>query len=177
MLHRIKQVQSIFDALKEKGIAKVKICFSGGGDSGQIDDVKLIDATGKNVVTRFTRRWDFKSKTWLPASESFPEMSYIAADFKGDFVYQATSDIVEAIEDIGYDLIEWCGVNFYYNDGGYGEVEIEVETLKFNMFVCELIYVYDEDGDCVEDPSSNQVFGASGHLLGEEAKNESAISQ
>jgi hypothetical protein len=104
-------------------------------------------------------------------------MSYIAADFRGEFVYQATTDVIEALEDIGYDLIEWCGIDYYNNDGGYGEIEIEVETLKFNMFVCEWIYVYDEDGDCIEGPSSNQVFGSSGHLLGEEAKNEPAVSQ
>lgn len=178
MLHGIKQVQSIFDALIEKGIAKVKVCFSGGGDEGQIDDIKLIDETGNNIAGKFTRRWDFNTKTWLPASESFPEMSYIAADFKGDFVYQATSDIIEALEDVGYDLIEWCGVDYYNNDGGYGEIEIKVDTLQFNMFVCELVYTYEDDtGEFVEDPSSKQVFGASGHLLGEETKNEPAVSQ
>jgi hypothetical protein len=177
MLQNVKDVQSIFDALKEKGIAKVKVCFSGGGDSGQLDDVKLLDATGKNIVTKFTKRWDFKSKTWLPASESFPEMSYAATNFKGDMVPQSTSDIVEALEDVGYDLMEWCGVDYYNNDGGYGEIEIEVETLKFNMFVCELIYEYDEYGDEVEDPSDDRVFDASGHLLGEEAKNEPVVSQ
>lgn len=83
--------------LKDLGIVKVQVHYSGGGDDGCIDntDAYILDENGKE-------KWD------------------------GDIV---PDDFLGIFEEVLYNFIsrnvEWDWVN---NDGGYGSLEINVDT-------------------------------------------------
>ena len=83
--------------LKDLGIVKVQVHYSGGGDEGCIDntDAYILDENGKE-------KWD------------------------GDIV---PDDFLGIFEEVLYNFIsrnvEWDWVN---NDGGYGSLEINVDT-------------------------------------------------
>ena len=83
--------------LKDLGIVRVQVHYSGGGDDGCIDntDAYILDKNGKEI-------WD---------------RDIVPDDFLGVF------------EEVLYNFIsrnvEWDWVN---NDGGYGTIEINVDT-------------------------------------------------
>tara|TARA_R100001440_G_scaffold37685_2_gene57171 strand:- start:16809 stop:17189 length:381 start_codon:yes stop_codon:yes gene_type:complete len=83
--------------LKDLGIVKIQIHYSGGGDDGCIDsaDAYILDENGKE-------KWD---RDIVPV------------------------DFLDMFEEVLYNFIsknvEWDWVN---NDGGYGSLEINVDT-------------------------------------------------
>ena len=83
--------------LKDLGIVKVQVHYSGGGDDGCIDntDAYILDKNGKEI-------WD---------------RDIVPDDFLGVFE--------EALYNFISRNVEWDWVN---NDGGYGSLEINVDT-------------------------------------------------
>jgi len=105
-----KEIDSLFAQLRLHNVAKIVITFEGAGDSGSIDSVSLMDASDKHVTTPIT--------TILWTSENYHD-----AGKPKDTTLQA------ALEDLGYQMLDKTGVDWYNNDGGYGEIVINISNI------------------------------------------------
>lgn len=92
--------------LRDAGYIKLIIRYSGGGDSGDIDEVLAEDAGGNEQYIN--------------------EIDNIDKEAISDYVYY---NLLEGIED------------WYNNDGGYGEIEVDLNTLEYS--ISNNIRVYD----------------------------------
>jgi hypothetical protein len=63
---------AVFAILKDKGVAKVEVQYSGGGDEGGVNEIYLYDNAGKQVASMeeyygASSVWDEATKTYKPA--------------------------------------------------------------------------------------------------------------
>lgn len=86
----------IIEKLKDKGVNNITIEYSGGGDSGDIENISFCDFEGNNV--------DIPTDDDYSAIENFAYYNYL-----------------NNIED------------WWNNDGGYGEMTINLETLEYTI--------------------------------------------
>ena len=89
--------------LRDQGLVKIEITYSGGGDDGCIDTYSGYEIDSK----------DGKEK-WV--QDSVPTKFQNEFD---DYIYEFISD-----------NIEWDWIN---NDGGYGTINIDLETGKLTI--------------------------------------------
>jgi hypothetical protein len=66
---------SVFAALKKKGVAKAEVYYSGGNDEGGVNDIALLDAAGKNVGNLqeyygAPQTWDEATQRWVSAPDT-----------------------------------------------------------------------------------------------------------
>ncbi len=101
-----QQILPILVKLKDKGINKIEITFSGSGDSGDIDDLIYYDINGKYYYSR--------------------EM--VGNSYMTDHEYDLLqSDCYEFIDD----AIE--GADWYNNEGGFGNITLDLDTMTANV--------------------------------------------
>lgn len=95
--------------LKDKGVTKIEITFSGSGDSGDIDELEFY--TGTDYISNYSR-------------EDKPHMK----DYISDEQYNK-------LRDACYELIDECieGADWYNNDGGYGRIDINLESMTADV--------------------------------------------
>ena len=61
---------AVFAELRKRGITKVVVGFSGGGDEGGVDDISLFNAEGKVGTLQESyagETYDPATKKWIPA--------------------------------------------------------------------------------------------------------------
>lgn len=97
-------------SLKDKGVTKIEISFSGSGDSGDVDELEFY--TGDQYISKYSREDDK------------PQMK----DYLSDVDYQK-------LRDQCYELIDECieGADWYNNDGGYGRIDIDLNSLTADV--------------------------------------------
>jgi len=87
---------TLFIKLKELNVERITIDFSGSGDSGSIDAIRLLDLDDNEI------------------------------DNNGD--------LNESIEELGYDILENSfEYDWYNNEGGSGELTINLNDLKWSI--------------------------------------------
>jgi len=101
-----QQVLPILVKLKDKGINKLEINFSGSGDSGDIDDIIYYDINGKHHY-----------------SSEMVQDSYINDQEYTLLQNDCYEFIDEAIE----------GADWYNNDGGFGDITIDLDTMTADV--------------------------------------------
>ena len=108
---------AVFDALANAGITSVTVTFNGGGDSGQIEDIRA-DAGDKAVA--------------LPDIQI--EIQHALWEGKLDRV---ETPFREAIEQLCFDCLsqEHCG--WENNDGGSGDFLFHVEDRRIELDFCQ----------------------------------------
>jgi len=110
----------VLPVLRANNVPRVTVCFDGCGDSGSISDVCFEGG-------------DFNGKTTMA------EIITIARNFAdGRWVSDRTvgpKPVSDAIEEIVYDYLEETGIDWYNNDGGYGELVIDVESGTISLDV------------------------------------------
>lgn len=117
----LENLRRILRVLREHSVAEVRISFDGSGDSGTIDDVVFtpqIDAEGIRVQVREAGvRW---------SGEVFSQEAQVS-----------DVTLLAAVEQLADAWIDQAGVNWYDNDGGYGELLIDVQegTIGLNVNV------------------------------------------
>lgn len=96
-------------SLKDKGITKIEITFSGSGDSGDVDDLEFY--TGTEYISKYP-------------DGNKPKMQ----DYISDEQYSK-------LRDECYELIDDCieGADWYNNDGGYGRIDINLESMTADV--------------------------------------------
>lgn len=111
----MENLRRILPVLRQHGIEAVTVSFNGEGDSGSIDDISYAPMERGDEV---------KS---LPV-EHFGTSTYFD---EGQWRRQAglrQSTLNEALDELTYDYLEETGVDWYNNDGGYGELVIDVQA-------------------------------------------------
>lgn len=109
----MENLRAILPTLQAHGITAVSVYFDGSGDEGSIQNIHLQPGDSEETVLA------------LPA-----QIRQSARFLDGDrWVTQTAPNdttIEEAIETITYDFLEETGVDWYNNDGGFGELVINV---------------------------------------------------
>jgi hypothetical protein len=108
-------IQTTFAKLKELGATEVVIFFDGSGDSGSIDSVEIRQSDGKVVPNLDDLFVDY------PVEKS----QYINGEWFNDAEIKQIP-IFDALEKYTYDELERTNVDWYNNDGGFGELRIEL---------------------------------------------------
>jgi hypothetical protein len=106
-------IQTTFAKLKELGATEVVIFFDGSGDSGSIDSVQIRQSDGKPVPNLDDLFVDY------PIEKS----QYINGEWFNDVEIKQIP-IADALEKYTYDELERTNVDWYNNDGGFGELRI-----------------------------------------------------
>mgnify|MGYP000085101357 CR=1 FL=1 len=101
-----QQILPILVKLKDKGINKIEITFSGSGDSGDIDDLIYYDVTDKYYYSR-----DMVKNSYMTDEE----YNLLQND-----CYEFIDDAIE-------------GADWYNNEGGFGNITIDLDTMTANV--------------------------------------------
>lgn len=139
-----ENLRRVLPLLQEPGIREVIVSFDGSGDSGSIWDVRFEPAwEGEEPIVSILKvasRQDPDSRRWIesPVIEEVP--------------------LKEAISTLAYDYLEETDVDWYNNEGGYGDLTIDVRAgtvaLMFHRRLIESTCEYSEAFDI-----------ATGHVL------------
>jgi len=108
---------TVFEALANAGITSVTVTFNGGGDSGQIEDIRA-DA-GDKVVE-------------LPDIQI--EIQHALWEGKLDRV---KTSVREAIEQLCFDYLSQEHSGWENNDGGSGDFLFHVEDRRIELDFCQ----------------------------------------
>ena len=101
-----QQILPILVKLKDKGINKIEITFSGSGDSGDIDDIIYYDINGKYYY-----------------SSQMIDDSYIN-DQEYSLLQNDCYDFID-------DAIE--GADWYNNEGGFGNITLDLDSMTADV--------------------------------------------
>ena len=107
--------QMVHNAMRLLGITKILVDFSGGGDSGQVNEVHFLNAKDEEVdVSRISgqkftlktgsRQFDSNTNMWVPVVED------------------KECDLAEICEQACYDAAEETHLDWCNNEGGQGEL-------------------------------------------------------
>lgn len=111
--------------LHDMGIRFVQCNYSGGGDSGAIDEWGFYDETQRNLID-----WESASFTDESATE---EMDTTSEEMKNAW---------KKVEGIIYNVLNTKVNDWWNNDGGYGSFLMDVTTCEYivanNCYVTEV---------------------------------------
>lgn len=128
--------------LKMLGVGSVVISFAGAGDSGEIDDVYLENPNGDI----FAMPTDMVAWTKQTYGDQQSEQKQVK--------------LRDALEDIGYRVLDETGMDWYNNDGGQGNVYLRVDsgevfTVRVDM---EVNITSTEDHEFEYDPNEDEAI-------------------
>jgi hypothetical protein len=128
--------------LKMLGVAKVGISFQGSGDSGEIDYIELYNANSEDIPMPT----DMVAWTKQVYGEQKPETKQVK--------------LRDALEDIGYRVLDETGMDWYNNEGGQGYVYLNVDSdAVFNVNVdMEINITQTEDHEFLYDPNEDEAI-------------------
>lgn len=110
----IKNKKAILRALRDLGVKKVSICYSGSGDSGCIDHVSFdnnnADRDSTVVIEDRSSKFDHASQSWIDSST------------------QSEVPIAQAVETFCYDLLEEKHGGWENGAGADGSFELDVDS-------------------------------------------------
>lgn len=120
-ISRLKR-EDLLSALQFSGVTKAVVSFDGSGDSGSIDLVMCYDERDQRINPEDEIDWEFISTRWV------------------DGAWQEESSfrpipLTKALEDLCYDMLEQTGIDWYNNDGGFGELRINVTSKQIDLEV------------------------------------------
>jgi len=106
-----ENAQRIINRLEELGCAEeITVTFDGYGDSGAIEDVAIGDAFADQTLDILRIERSFSEGAWTQRETT------------------VAMTLRDAIEHMAYDYISETGVNWYDNDGGFGELVLDMSS-------------------------------------------------
>lgn len=138
----MENVRRILPVLRDHNIMKVTVEFDGSGDSGSIQCVhyNVDNFDGNNVdveVVSVTSRFSSEESRWVRLQEN------------------SRKNLNAAIEALTYDYLDEADVDWYNDDGGFGELVIDVNegtvSLEVNVRVTEVHRELDQVRDIQTD--------------------------
>jgi hypothetical protein len=106
-----QHIKTMFDQLRAAGAAEVVISFDGSGDSGSIEYVSIHNADRQQIQVDQTVIYPKEKSTWID----------------GQWVNEIEHKeipILEALEAYCYDELEKTNIDWYNNEGGFGDMRI-----------------------------------------------------
>lgn len=128
--------KDLMTLLKMLGGERVEVSFSGGGDSGAVDDVSLLDQNGKVIdIAGAELEWEETS-------------SYHDAE-AGEWKTRSTTTMMaldKILTQVTYDALETTQLDWYNNEGGQGTLHIDLteEPPAIELSV-EVNYIHTEN--------------------------------
>lgn len=122
--------------LKVLGGRKVEITFDGSGDSGSIDYVSLLDHDGKEINLvgavfdwhEYVSEFNHDQNQWTTVLKPVPNVP-----------------VAEILKTVCEDALEESGYDWYNNEGGYGQLTIDLTTTPPQITLDVHIRVMDTD--------------------------------
>ena len=130
-----QHVQNLIAQLKLLNVKEFRINFDGGGDDGQIDEIEFYNSNNESFN--------------IPIDT----ISWVYTDY-GQEPKETKVTLHKAIEDLGYEMLDEAGHDWYNNDGGYGTIDVTLEDedgkpsvhMEINIrYLNEDRYEYDDD--------------------------------
>lgn len=115
-------VKTMLQMIKDGGGKEIRVSFDGSGDSGSVESAEIWDGN-KNLNMLFSVDYLETSSSWSKdtgwvKTESVKRMP-----------------VKEALESLCYELLENTGIDWYNNDGGYGELCITLDPVEIKLEV------------------------------------------
>jgi len=111
----MENLRRVLPVLRQHGIEQVTVSFNGEGDSGSIEDILYEPCDNEEAVKA------------LPV-EHISTSSFFDDGQWRRLATPEQSTLNEAIDALTYDYLEETNVDWYNNDGGYGELVIDVQA-------------------------------------------------
>lgn len=110
----METLRCILPVLREHAVRGVTVLFDGCGDSGSIENISY-DAPaafdGQNLTVQHDiTTCHFEDGQWVRTTQT------------------AQTSLNQAIDELTYNYLDETGIDWYNNDGGYGELTINVDT-------------------------------------------------
>jgi hypothetical protein len=125
-------VKQILEMLKGAGADKIIVGFDGSGDSGSVHSVDICDEQGKALQLNFGVVYAVTSSTWKDGKWEQKEEDKMMP-------------VKEALETFCYDMLEKTGIDWYNNDGGFGELTITLDPVEVQLEVNQRYTEYNTD--------------------------------
>lgn len=135
-----QHIKTIFEQLRAAGASTITISFDGSGDSGSIESVNIYDAEGKQMQIDLAVTYPKEKSSWL-------DDKWVTETEEKEI------PIADALEAYCYDELEKTEIDWYNNDGGFGqmtinlddkvEIELEVNT-RYTEYHSETFDLTDE---------------------------------
>ena len=108
----LDNLRCLLPVLRENNIRSISVSFNGGGDDGAIDDI-----TFEPDVSNAVKELQIEC---LASQNFFENGAWIRNVVPKQFT------LCEALDALTYDYLEETGIDWYNDDGGYGELAINV---------------------------------------------------
>jgi len=121
LFYRPDEKERFLAILRENKVQSIRVSFSGGGDSGDIDWVEFSTGVAEDSTENQQRLRDLNFEGWRTKA-SFNESL-------GRYVDEqelVTMSLRQFVERLTYDALERSGLDWYNNDGGQGALDLEV---------------------------------------------------
>jgi hypothetical protein len=112
-----QHVQNLFAQLKLLNVNSFEIEFDGSGDSGQIEGVTFYDSSIEVM--------DIPEDT----------ISWVYSAYGDTKPHEQQVTLHKAVEDLGYQMLEESGHDWYNNEGGYGRISVHMEGSNGKPYV------------------------------------------
>jgi hypothetical protein len=110
--------QTLMTLLKMLGGDKVEVSFSGGGDSGEVNSVELIDPKGGYIVLDNAElEWEAESSDFDAEANKWVKVTKVEL-----------RPLAQILTDITYAALDTTSLDWYNNDGGQGTLTIDLTT-------------------------------------------------
>jgi hypothetical protein len=135
-----QHIKTIFEQLRAAGASSITISFDGSGDSGSIESVDIYNADNQRMQIDLTVIYPKEKSSWV-------DDKWITETEEKEI------PIADALEAYCYDELEKTEIDWYNNDGGFGqmtinlddkvEIELEVNT-RYTEYHSETFDLTDE---------------------------------
>jgi hypothetical protein len=135
-----QHIKTIFEQLRAAGASSITISFDGSGDSGSIESVDIYNADNQRMQIDLTVIYPKEKSTWV-------DDKWVTETEEKEM------PIADALEAYCYDELEKTEIDWYNNDGGFGqmtinlddkvEIELEVNT-RYTEYHSETFDLTDE---------------------------------
>jgi predicted dehydrogenase len=122
-----KQIKTILQMIRAAGGTYITIDFDGSGDSGSIHHIDIAPHNMDFAVTYDEDSSTYSNGEWIKKSEA------------------KTQPVMQALEQICYDMLEVTGIDWYNNDGGFGQLEIDLTKGSVKLEVNQRYTEYSTD--------------------------------
>jgi hypothetical protein len=109
----------IYAALKKLGVKKLRVAYSGSGDSGCIDEIKASDKAGQCVEL---------PQTFVPYTFTHTTYNFQSGSCETAATETKNLPLPEAVEQWSYDLLEEHFAGWENNEGSSGAIAFDIDT-------------------------------------------------
>lgn len=161
-----KEQKTIFlNMLKVLGGHVARVSFSGGGDSGEINDAELLDANMNPInMDGITFEWTSTTDKWVADATSDTGLEDLLGR-KGAWktvTITETLPIADILKNVTEQMLEHEGLDWYNNEGGQGSLDILLysspPTITLNVEI-NRIETDEHEFDYTDDDEDETVIG------------------